>query len=780
MSKKSAIKSGFTEDGRRYVLRDVNLIDRADADLWNDMYGITIDHRGNLWHGQFTEEHSRAYSGPPRWFYVRDDDTGRFWSAPHDPVMVEPDEFEFSVGQGDICWSVVTDGIKVDLRLVIPRDDILELWTATVTNVSKKKRRISLYSFLSVGSRGQMKQHGFFDRSLGGGVHKTAPYYVRYQDYYKLKELNYEIFCLPDTMPEAWEFSVGTFAGRRGVQDPVQLKRRRLPGSLEIFETANEDSANIFQFPMTLEPGRSRTIKFIFGPANGRAEMLKLKRKYLRRGGFDAALKQVYRFIDDYRPLVSVETPDAGFNHYVNQWLPRRTLLMARTARFRVCAQGRNIIQDAMGAVYVDPETARAHFTRIWRRQQTDGWMPHGVLLRDDASVWGISTIPHRDTNVWGPLSLAFYIYETGDSTILDEKSPFGNDKRKKATIYEHVCLGLEWLLKDRTKRGLSRIGQGDWNDPLNMAGLHDKGESIWLSEALVCALDAWAGIAELRGDKARAARYRREAAGTRERITKLAWDGKWYARGFTDAGRPFGVRADREGKIYLNAQSWALMCGAAGAERARSCIRAVEKMLMTPCGPTTLAPAYTRMYEDIGKLTQKAPGWNENGSVYCHASVFYAYALYCAREADRGYDVLRRLLPDLGRNTIERAGQLPLYIPNFYRGPAAGRNAGLSSHSPNTGTAPWYYRTAVAMLLGVRAEAGGLRIDPQLPSRWRKAKVLRRWRGADFEIEIRRVKEATGLTVRLDGKVLDGNLIPPQPERTQHQVSVTLGRNAE
>ncbi|MFH1732876.1 MAG: glycosyl hydrolase family 65 protein [Planctomycetota bacterium] len=766
-------ENGFIDDGRRYVLRDINGIDRADAGLWNDRFGVQIDHRGRLSQCQFVEQNRGAYSDPPRWFYVRDDVTGRFWSAPHDPVQVPPDSFEFSAGLGDVRWAVTTDGIRVDLRLVIPRDDDVELWTATVTNVSKKRRTISLFSFLSVGSRGAMTQHAFFDPSLGGAVHKTAPYYLRYQDYYTLRERNFDIVCLPDVPPKAWEFSVADFAGRRGLHDPAQLKQRRLRSSTRVFETANEDSANIFQFAAGLAPGRSKTVNFVFGPAKDRAAMRRLKRTYLREGGIDAALKKVYRFIDASAPQVRVETPDAELNHFVNHWLPRRTQVMARTARFRLCAQGRNMIQDAMGAVYVDPDTARDRFARIWRGQHTDGWLPHGVLLRDDAEVWGISTIPHRDTNVWGPICLAFYVYETGDVSILDETVPFGNDKRKRAALYDHICLGLEWLLKDRTKRGLSRIGQGDWSDPLNMAGMKGRGESVWLSEALAFALDAWAEIAELRGDGSRAARYRREARKLTERIRALAWDGRWYARGFTDAGRPFGVRADREGRIFLNAQSWALLCGAAGPKRAESCIRSVEAMLMTPAGPTTLAPAFTHMHEDIGKLTQKAPGWNENGSVYCHAAVFYAYALYRARENDRAFDVLRRLLPGARGNTIRRTGQLPLYIPNFYRGPDAGKNAGLSSHGANTGTAPWYYRTVVSMLLGVRAEAGGLRIDPQLPSRWKRAKVWRRWRGAEFEIEIRRAKGKAPLAVWLDGTLLDDNLIPVQKKGTLHKVTV-------
>jgi cellobionic acid phosphorylase len=365
---------------------------------------------------------------------------------------------------------------------------------------------------------------------------------------------------------------------------------------------------------------------------------------------------------------------------------------------------------------------------------------------------------------------------ETGDTGLLDAPVAFADAPRRRAPLYNHVCLGLEWLWRDRTRRGLSRIGQGDWNDPLNMAGLEEKGESIWLSCALALALDAWAAVAARRGDTARAARYRRRAARLRAAVNRYGWDGRWYVRGFTDAGQPFGSAADREGRIFLNAQSWAIMCGAAGPERTRSCIRSVERMLMTPAGPVTLAPAYTRMHTAIGKLTQKVAGWNENGSVYCHAATFYACALYAARSPDKAFDALRRLLPGHPDNPVARCGQVPLYIPNFYRGAACGRKAGLSSHFPNTGTVSWYYRTVVAMLLGVRAEPDGLRIDPQLPSHWKRADVRRTWRGAVFDVRIRRRAGERGVTVRLDGRRLPDNLLPVQRRGTRHVVSVTLG----
>ena len=82
---------------------------------------------------------------------------------------------------------------------------------------------------------------------------------------------------------------------------------------------------------------------------------------------------------------------------------------------------------------------------------------------------------------------------------------------------------------------------------------------------------------------------------------------------------------------------------------------------------------------------------------------------------------------------------------------------------------------TAIAMLLGVRAELNGLRIDPQLPAAWKTAQVWRRWHEAEFTIDIRRRKTVDRVTVHLDGKTLRDNLIPIQPAGTRHVVLVEI-----
>ncbi|MCD8483990.1 MAG: hypothetical protein LR015_15895 [Verrucomicrobia bacterium] len=362
--------------------------------------------------------------------------------------------------------------------------------------------------------------------------------------------------------------------------------------------------------------------------------------------------------------------------------------------------------------------------------------MPHGLRMDPRADVMPITTIPHKDSGVWGPPALRCYLAETGDFDLLNLSVPYvdgGED-----SIYGHVVRNLEWLLADRTARGLSRIGQGDWNDPLNMAGPDGKGESIWLTEALAYALEQWAEVAGFIGKTEDAKRFIKEAEACRKAVNEQAWDGQWYQRATSDDGSILGSSTCAEGRIFINAQSWALIGKVADEQRFASLRTAVRELLDTPAGPAILLPAYEGMRRNVGKITLKTPGTGENGSVYCHAVVFWAYGLFLYRDADSAWRYLRCLVPggEQGR-AIRDADQLPVYIPNFYRGPTYPEIAGKSSHSPNTGTSAWYLRTVVDGLLGCRAELDGLTVDPQLPSDWPGMTAVRRFRGATYEIQV-------------------------------------------
>lgn len=130
-------------------------------------------------------------------------------------------------------------------------------------------------------------------------------------------------------------------------------------------------------------------------------------------------------------------------------------------------------------------------------------------------------------------------------------------------------------------------------------------------------------------------------------------------------------------------------------------------------------APPCTEMRDDVGRVTQKHPGSAENGAVYNHAAIFYIYSLYTAGEGERAYHLQR--------------GQLPVFIPNYYRGAHRQypRTAGRSSQLFNTGTVSWAYRCIIEGLCSLKGDAQGLSIAPDMRAPgWRKSALTMSWPG--------------------------------------------------
>jgi cellobionic acid phosphorylase len=121
--------------------------------------------------------------------------------------------------------------------------------------------------------------------------------------------------------------------------------------------------------------------------------------------------------------------------------------------------------------------------------------------------------------------------------------------------------------------------------------------------------------------------------------------------------------------------------------------------------------------------------------------------------------------------------GQQPVFVPNYYRGAwrLHPRTAGRSSQLFNTGTAAWMYRCLVEELFGLRGDGQALRIAPQLPSHWPRARAWRRFRGAEFEVEIERVAGRPGTRVAVDGQWLEGDTFSGIEAGRRYRVRVEL-----
>ncbi len=784
----------FIDNGTRFTLEDPTLAPNAAGYLWNRRMMIQMNNRGYAV-SQYMDPEPRKYAHPPiipaptfmlpeqsyypnhpgRFFYVRDNDTGALFSAPYEPVRVELDRFAFEPGLSDIRWLIEKDGVRVELGLVLPVDDVAEIWTVRLTNLSTTTKHLSLVPFFPVGFASWMNMGGHFDAALNAVVCTSVTPYQKIEQYFKNQHLKDITFLAANRRPEHFEVGQQAFEGEGGLQAPSALADG---GHLGDGEAYYEIPACIMQWDLSIGGGESEDFRFIFGPAKDEAEIAELRRKYLD-GDVEAIRSAAHAYVvEGGRSCLEIRSPDETFNHVVNHWLPRQAFYHGDTNRLTTDPQTRNYLQDALGMLFIRPDTARDVIRHAVSQQHASGKMPDGILLRPDAELKYINQVPHTDHGVWLVIAVKAYLDETGNRSILDETVAWTDDPTP-ASIREHVTRALRFLAAAVDERGLPYIEQGDWCDPMNMVGYKGKGVSGWLAEASSYAMSLWADVCEAEGDVATTTWLKAEAAALVERINRHLWDGDWYGRGITDDGVVFGISTDKEGRIFLNAQSWAFLCGATDEDRKARMLNAIDEQLVTPYGVEIQAPSFTAMREDIGRLTQKWPGVAENGAVYNHAAAFYAASLYHIGEGDRGFSVLRAMITNPDAEDIAARGQLPVYIPNYYRGAYRQfpRTAGRSSNLFNTGTIGWVYRAVVEQLCGVRGHGEGAIIAPQVPSSWQNLTFTRRLRGATFNVDFVREDGIGEQVVELDGKPLDGGKLAAVEAGRVYEIKVRSPR---
>lgn len=760
---------GPTDGGERFELYSPTAMPNAAAFLWNRRMMIQASCRGfavaqfmqpepakyahapNLQAKSFMQPEQAYYAHHPgRFVYVQDEEAGELFSVPYEPVRAPSERFVFSVGKADLLWSVEHLGLRVELRLTLPTDDVAELWSLKLTELTGRRRRIRLTPYFPIGYMSWMNQSGEYRADLGGIVASSVTPYQKVEDYFKNKQFKDKTYFLCESAPDSWEANQAVFEGEGGLHNPSALQQDALGNGDARYETP----AAIVQYKLSLAPGEVVERRFLFGPAFDDAEIAAMRERYLSAAAFARTAGEYRAYLAGGQGCLRIGTPDQELDNFVNHWLPRQVFYHGDVNRLTTDPQTRNYLQDNMGMCYVKPQVARAAFLTALGQQEPSGAMPDGILLAEGAELKYINQVPHTDHCVWLPVALQAYLDETADWRLLEEVVTDASGHQD--TVAVRMGRAMDWLLKERDARGLSYIAQGDWCDPMNMVGYKGRGVSGWLTVAAAYALRLWADMCEQAGDAAAAERFRAGSEAMNRAANEHLWDGRWFARGITDDNVKFGVKDDTEGRIYLNPQAWAMLSGAADASQRAAMFAEIEDQLYSPYGVTMFAPPYSRMREDVGRVTQKHPGSAENGAVYNHAAIFYIFSLYAIGEGDRAYHLLRQMIPGPDMADYLQRGQLPVFIPNYYRGAhrAFPRTAGRSSQLFNTGTVSWVYRCLIEGLCGLKGDRRGLSIAPQLPRGMDGIRVERDFRGARVKLSIRRA-DVAGVEVWRHGEKL-------------------------
>jgi len=345
------------------------------------------------------------------------------------------------------------------------------------------------------------------------------------------------------------------------------------------------------------------------------------------------------------------------------------------------------------------------------------------------------------------------------------------------ASLYQHCLRAIEHGLRFG-ERGLPLMGSGDWNDGMNLVGIHGKGESIWLGFFLYDVLISFAGLAEQRGDLVWTERCTREAAQLRQNLEAHGWDGAWYRRAYFDDGPALGSSANSECTIDSIAQSWSVLSGAGDAARTRQAMDALDQRLVRR-GPghdqglvQLLDPPFDKSSMNPGYIKGYVPGVRENGGQYTHAAVWAAMAFARLGDSRRAWELLTLINP---LNHARSAQAVAIYKTEPYVAAAdvyaVAPHTGRGGWTWYTGSAGWLYRLILESLLGISREGDRLHIAPCMHEHWTSFKVSYRYMQTPYHITVQTIDGATDVAQLIVDGVVQEDLTVKLIDDRQHHV---------
>ncbi len=528
------------------------------------------------------------------------------------------------------------------------------------------------------------------------------------------------------------------------------------------------DPLSALRFHLSLKSGESVTIHLAMGICDTEEEALKQAATWRNPLKIQKAFANNSRFYKNLLKGNLIQTPDPRINAALNIWTKLQLTHQNLSGRDGKSYNWRNNLQDSMGFLHINAEYLRSRLIGMAPHTFKDGFVPRITLKIDGNKKSTAHKLRHNDIGCWYAIAASYYIRETGDLSVLNEKI-YNNDREKIITVGQAIFDGLMWTLSNRGINGLIRFVDGDWSDPLEKAGRRGIGESVWTAMAVVLACKSYMPILLEMGENQQAERLLNGAEDVAASIIKNAWDGKYFVRGITDDGVKFCKSDDPDAQISMLVQAWSVLAEVGSIEQRSSAMNEVKKRCATEFGPMLYGPPFLTEREGIGRESAKRPGCGENGSCYTHGAMMYASALIKHGKSDEALEVMQKVMfPMVPDNYQIRCGS-PLWWANYMQAPVAA-HPGRSSNIISSGAPAWFYLNILDGFCGIKPTLQGLVISPALPSCWDEVFVERSWRGATYKFSIKRTAK---YLLKLDNQELKNNIIPIPTEKKTYNVLV-------
>ena len=753
----------FDEEKREYVITKPNTPAPWCNYLGSPEYGAIISNNAGGYsfvksgaNGRILRYHFNSDDTPGRYIYLRDDESGDYWSASWQPVGKDLNEYKNEVHHGTAYTNMFTEyaGIKSEVNYYVPLNKSYEVWCCKVTNPTDKPRKISVFGYAEFSNDDNYNQDQV-NLQYTLCISNTS---FRRNKIYQQINLNWgkeadgsngneRFFGLAGQPVTSYNGDKEAFIGQYHTYgNPVAVENGKCDGVCNY----NENSCGALHTALELAPGETKTMAFVLGKYK-ESEADRIIAAYEDVSVCDKEIDELKEYWHSRLDKFKINTPSAAFNSMVNTWNAYQcflTFTWSRAASFVYCGERngygyRDTVQDIQGVIHTDPEAALEKIRFMLSAQVDNGGGLPLVKFDHDAGHEGtpddekyVRETGHpayrADDALWLFPTVYKYISETGNLAFIDEEITWSN-KEEKATVYEHLKRAINFSMEHLGPHGLPAGLHADWNDCLRLGA---QGESSFVALQLYYAFTIMRIFAEKKNDSEYIAYIDKTQKEVGDKINALWWEGDRFNRGFKETGELIGSKKDPEASMWLNPQTWSVISGLATDEQAKLAMESVERELNTAYGAKVMAPSYVDHYFDGALAALFPPSTKENGGIFSQTQGWLILAEALLGHGNKAFMYFEESSPS-SQNDKAEIRKLEPYVHGQYTEGDESPFHGRSHVHWLTGTASTCMVGCVEGICGIRPDLDGLRVAPSVPSDWKEFTMEKVFRGRKVVIKV-------------------------------------------
>ena len=729
-----------------------------------------------------------------RYIYLRDDNTGSFWSPTWQPTRSSLEGYSCRHGLGYTRIESTYTDIHASLTYFVPLNQTFEVWLLEVQNQRPTPVKLSGYSCVEFCLWDALEDASNYQRNFSTGEVEVENGVIYHKTEYRERRNHFAYFACSapiigfETQREAF---LGPY---KGWETPRAVESGRMTNSI----AHGWAPIGAHHFDLSLAPGASTQVVLLLGYHENPQEskFVSPDKQIINKQSLTPILSTNLDPVHARHALTAlrqdweqrlrafqVQTPDIHTNRMLNTWNAYQVMTtynLSRSASFYESGIGRGMgfrdsNQDILGFVHFVPDLARQRILDLAATQLESGGTYHQYqpLTKRGNDAIGSN---FNDDPLWLVLSTTTYIKETADWSILTELVPFDNRPGTETPLINHLHRSMQYTLENLGPHGLPLIGRADWNDCLNLntfstepgesfqTATHRDGtvaESVFIAALFILASKEMEELAQQQGIIDQVDHYHKAAERMYAVVMSSGWDGNWFLRAYDALGDPVGSHICDEGKIFIEPQGMCIMAGL-GLDNgmAAQALDSVHQHLSTPHGIVLQQPAYSRYYLQLGEISSYPPGYKENAGIFCHTNPWIMIAEALLGHGNQAFDYYLRINP----SAREEISEIHRCEPYVYAQMIAGKDApshGEAKNSWLTGTAAWNYVAISQFILGIRPSHSGLTIQPVIPTNWQGFTAQRLFRSVLYNIRVTRQGTGNQVDIFLNGEHISGTVVP-------------------